>query len=460
MQIRWPALVLLLLPVFEACGNTQFSQDNIKTAILKIGEAINFSTGKITRQQKEGDMVFQYQPPQSPHGWRYNPSTGQIEYQAQANITENYPLLAAAKTGSFKTKPDIGKLTAGDINQWTEVEYDIGPGRFLLVRGYTDKKHWLIKILNFKAASNDPKTWQLNFSYEPINITAGAAGTAGNNITLQGILSFRERLISEKIIGLNLSTGKVTSLFDGYGVSRNQEGEYAYINTALKIVLTDGNGKQVAVFDPPMSASPENTIGGSGMMEAVISPSGKHVAIGGITRRVMETGGGISIPSLPIPSVSVLDRSGKEVAAFTNASYPTWTSGGKLMMTDPDEPGIFITDASLKNLKRIPNIPAGTILGMSMTADEKTIAFSLNNRIWLINTDGTGLKQLTQSGQSEVTPVWSPDGKYLAFQQNFPNKKEFYQIMVMSMSDGKVTPVTDEEGANREPLGRMSWVRK
>jgi hypothetical protein len=455
---RFDIFSLLQFILLTACGN-ESSIAQTKTATLKIGEGVQFSTGKITRSASEGDMVLRYLPPQSPHGWRYNPATGQIEYQAQAGSTENYPLLSAAKTGGFKTKPDISKLTAGDINQWTEDEFDIGPGRFLVARGYNDKKHWLIRVLKFTATSNDPKTWQLSFSYEPLNIATGAAGTAGTNIKVPGILSFRERLHSQKIISLDLSNGKVNELFDGFGVSRNQKGEYAYINTSQQIILADKNGNQISVFKAPASAFPDNTIGGSGSMEAVLSPSGNYIAVGGITLRTMYTEGGISVPTVPQAAVAIVDRSGKEITSFISANYPVWTASGRLAMADPDKPGIFITDASLKNIQNIPNVPAGHIEGIAISADEKKIAFSLNYRIWLINMDGTGLRQLTQSGLNEVTPEWSPDGNYLAFQQSFKDKKEFYQVLVVRMSDNKVLTITDQQGANREPQGRMYWLK-
>jgi hypothetical protein len=451
------ALLIVQLTALTACSNNT-NNNPAKTAVLKIGEAIQFSSGKITKLQAEGDMVFRYMPPQSPHGWRYNPTNGQIEYQAQVGTTGNYPLLSAAKTGAFKTNPDIGKITTGDINGWTEDEYDIGPGRFIIVRGYTDKRHWLVRILKLTAASNDPKTWQLSFNYEPITISTGAAGTAGTNIPLPGVLTFRERLLSEKIIRVNLANGAVTELADGYGVSQNQKGEYAYVNTAQQIVLADKSGKQTTTFNPPASATPENTIGGSGLMETVIAPAGNYIAVAGITRRMNYEGGGISLAGQPLTSVAVVDRTGKEIASFISATFPTWTKDGRLLMADPDKPGIFITDASLKNIRSVPNVPAGSIAGISISPDEKTIAFSLNYRIWLINIDGSGLRQLTQSGLNEVTPAWSPDGKYLAFQQSFKDKKEFYQVLVLRINDSKLQVVADQQGANREPWGRMSWV--
>jgi len=460
--MRKPRLInlsLILFILLTACGNDNGNAQS-KNTTLKIGEAVQFSTGKNTKSINEGDMVFRYLPPQSPHGWRYNPATGLIEYQAQVGSTENYPLLSAAKTAAFKTRPDVSKLTAGDINRWTEDEFDIGPGRYLIARGYNDKKHWLIKILKFTATSNDPKTWQLSFTYEPVKIATGGAGTAGTNMTVPGVLSFRERLLSEKIISLDLTDGKVKEFFDGYGVSRNQKGEFAYVNSSQRIVLADPNGNQLNVLNAPATALPDNTVGGSGSMEAVISPSGNYIAVGGIMRRSMYADGGISVPTVPQAAIAILDRNGKEITSFTSATYPVWAPSGRLAMADPDKPGIFITDASLKNMRTIPNIPTGHIEGIAISPDEKKIAFSLNYRIWLINMDGSGLHQLTQSGLTEVTPEWSPDGNYLAFQQSFKEKKEFFQVLVMRMSDNKVLSVTDQQGANREPSGRMYWIRK
>lgn len=432
-----------------ACSNDAASQ---KTVSLRIGEAVNFSTGKVTKVKAEGDMVFRYMPPQSPHGWRYNPMNGQIEYQAQVGTNENYPLLSAARSGAFKTKPDLSKLTSGDINGWTEDEFDIGPGRILLVRGYTDDKHWLVRITKLTATSNDPKTWVISFTYEPVHLKHGTPGSAGNNIQVPGILSFRERLHSEKIINLDLSNGNVFELFDGYGVSRARNGEYVYVDPALRIVIADKSGKQTGVFSAP---STEDV--GRGPTETAISPDGKYIAIG-VKRRLTYTSGGISVPGLPLDAIAIVDRNGRELASFISATHAAWTPDGRLVMADPDKPGLFIADASFKNIQSFPGIPNGRIDGISIHPDGKSIAFALNYRIWIINTDGSGLKQVTQSGLSEVTPAWSPDGKYLAFQQSFKNNKDFYQVLIVRMSDNKVLYVTDSKGANREPAGRISWI--
>jgi Tol biopolymer transport system component len=40
---------------------------------------------------------------------------------------------------------------------------------------------------------------------------------------------------------------------------------------------------------------------------------------------------------------------------------------------------------------------------------------SLRNHIWVVNIDGTNRQQLTQYGDSNESPIWSPDGSQIAF---------------------------------------------
>ena len=430
---------------------------NGKTAILKIGEGINFASGTVTKAVSESDMSLKYLPPQSGYGSRYNVMTQQMEYQSTLRTTENYPLLSAARSASFETRPNPADYTVGDVNSWSEDSFQIKPGRFLIVRGVASGDHYLIHIQKFVAPSNNPQTWQIVFNYEQVKIALGAPKTAGKNLELHGTLSYREVIFSKKIINLDLATGKAAEIFDGYGVSRNQKGEYAFINQAIQIVLADANGKQIASLPAPARAP--KSYGSDAPSEVTISPNGEFVAVQ-VERSEPITAGGYTLAGIPMACVVVIDRQGKEVAAFYKKQGAAWTPDNRLVVAQFVDPGIYISDARIKSLQPIKDSPQMKFTNyLAVSPDGKTIAFSANGRVWTMNLDGTNFKQLTNSGLDEITPVWSPDGKFIAIQQSIPNSvADTYQIVVVRLSDGYSVPITDQYGWTREPSGRMNWL--
>ncbi len=62
--------------------------------------------------------------------------------------------------------------------------------------------------------------------------------------------------------------------------------------------------------------------------------------------------------------------------------------------------------------------------------DKRRIAFASkrdgNWEIYWVNTDGTGLTQLTHNSARDTDPVWSPDGRYIAFTSDRDSKREIY----------------------------------
>lgn len=153
-----------------------------------------------------------------------------------------------------------------------------------------------------------------------------------------------------------------------------------------------------------------------------MSPDGKHMAV-----TITSYKGDYKIQK---DGVYIFDLSGKIVAQFENKYQADWTPDGRLVMAgsllsesvddkvkDGPEPGIFISDKDLSSLQRIdPGFNNPAPCNVSVSPDGERIAFIKNSHVWVMNTDGSNVQQLTASGGDNVEsfPTWSPDGKYIA----------------------------------------------
>jgi dipeptidyl aminopeptidase/acylaminoacyl peptidase len=141
-------------------------------------------------------------------------------------------------------------------------------------------------------------------------------------------------------------------------------------------------------------------------------------------------------------------------------------------------PPTAITDPAQIESKRrdVPDIPVEklfatrSLAGATLSPDGKTVAFSTNIsrrlNIWTVPVEGGWPTQLTVSDQRQTHPVWSPSGKFIAYQQD-KDGDEQWDIYIVSASTGEVTNLTNtaaaaaEQEASWSPNSRyLAWLAR
>jgi dipeptidyl aminopeptidase/acylaminoacyl peptidase len=69
-----------------------------------------------------------------------------------------------------------------------------------------------------------------------------------------------------------------------------------------------------------------------------------------------------------------------------------------------------------------------------------------NSHIWMVNIDGSNDRQITFSNESENSPRFSPDGKYLSFTSSRPGKARGNQVWLLDRNGGEAMQLTEIKG--------------
>jgi Tol biopolymer transport system component len=168
------------------------------------------------------------------------------------------------------------------------------------------------------------------------------------------------------------------------------------------------------------------------------SPGGKWIAYGSTTRN-----GGLC------PHLYVMRADGTHVRRLTHDRNcylnPTWAPDGKRIAYDvwggPATAGIWTMNLDGSGRRLLTDKGASP----AWSPDGSTIAFRSKSpeAIWLMDADGSNLRQLTTPtdrprarDDSDIEPAWSPNGKWIAFSREHPVAREWQRDIFIVRSDG------------------------
>jgi TolB protein len=130
--------------------------------------------------------------------------------------------------------------------------------------------------------------------------------------------------------------------------------------------------------------------------------------------------------------IMVMDRNGEDVGNIPQIFGwdPTWSPDGKQILFASGSEGnvqLFTVNRNGGGLQQVTNLPA--IRGRSdWSADGQSIVTyvgpSWNREVYIMNADGSNARQLTPRGGNSQGPSFSPDGKWVVFTAYFDEYRD------------------------------------
>src|SRR5215471_11230990 len=160
---------------------------------LRLGQGFRFKDGAVVvgKADEQPDIVFKYLPPQGAgQALRYNEQSAQVEVGLAPALTSAVPVLISAHISAFDTKPDVARITSGDIADYFNQAPIFMKTRYLLLMNQSGDQY-LLTLDELQDAPGKFDDWRIGFSYEPVKLPLGLKGGKINK-PLPGRIIYRD----------------------------------------------------------------------------------------------------------------------------------------------------------------------------------------------------------------------------------------------------------------------------
>jgi TolB protein len=164
---------------------------------------------------------------------------------------------------------------------------------------------------------------------------------------------------------------------------------------------------------------------------------------------------------------------GGEAHWIGNGEYPTWAATGQLAFKgwQSTGAGLRLAQPDLTGLRTLTD--DGNDTAPAVSPDGTLTAFMSrrdgNWDLYLVHSDGTGLKRLTSDPAGDGLPAWSPDGQAIAFVSNrggpwavwaiTPEGSGSHQLFTMVGPPDGFVAGEDMDKSRGWAEERISWTR-
>jgi Tol biopolymer transport system component len=138
---------------------------------------------------------------------------------------------------------------------------------------------------------------------------------------------------------------------------------------------------------------------------------------------------------------------------------PTWSpDGNQILFASGPEGGVqlFVVNRDGKDLRQVTNL--SSLRGRSdWSPDGESIVTyagpSWNREVYILNADGSNARQLTPVGGNSQGPSFSPDGKWVAFTAYFDNYGDDHgcEIYIIRTDGTDLRRLTDNDYCDYQP---------
>jgi tol-pal system beta propeller repeat protein TolB len=138
---------------------------------------------------------------------------------------------------------------------------------------------------------------------------------------------------------------------------------------------------------------------------------------------------------------------------------PTWSPDSKQILFASSRNGpvqLFVVREDGKNLRQVSNLPA--MRGRSDWSPDGQFIVTYSGESWhrelyIMNADGSGARQLTPTGGNSQGPSFSPDGKWVAFTAYFDKYNDIHgcEIYIIRTDGTDLRRLTENEYCDYQP---------